>query len=375
MITQELKNKIEDFLYSFSSAATNLNLYSIEHPITLKAIEKSFDLLREILINKPSLRISVIDERLFIEDEPLWRKGMIISNIAEKFKTKNLNSVNFLSGVEIKEFTQFIREFAKPFRKGGVEIHSTSHIKIGKLSISEEHEIPSKRKIMDLDKSIPSFVKEMEELKEIFNDIKSSKEAVVGNLKEMVLRFIKGLRECGSPLLLLLPFKSHEEYLYTHSINVSILSLAQAESLDLEEEALTNVGIAGLLHDIGKMFVQKEILMKIGILNKEEWEEVKKHPVEGAKLLMKIPSIPSQVVLSAYEHHIKFDGSGYPRKKYNGNPSFFSQLITISDFYDALRTERPYRTNLDHDEVLALMDIKSGTDFNPKLLANFILLF
>ncbi len=138
---------------------------------------------------------------------------------------------------------------------------------------------------------------------------------------------------------------------------------------------MTNLCIDCLLHDVGKIKVRREILLKSGILERGEWEEVKKHPEEGAKLLMKIPEIPEIAVISAYEHHIKFDGSGYPKKRYNGRPSFISQMIAISDFYDALRTERPYRASLEHDEVLALMDIKSGTDFNPKLLANFIMLF
>lgn len=367
--------KKEDFLFSFSSSITNSILYTQEHPITLKAIEKSFNLLKETLEGKDSLRISVLEERLFIDDEPIWKKGIIISNIIEKLKVKGVNSINFLFGVEFNEFLEFIKEFSKPVKKGGSEIHSTPHIKIGKLSLSSGEEGISEASLSDLERKIPTIEDEIEILKEIFKDIESSRHVPVGNLKEIVLRFMKGLKESISPLLLLIPFKGHEEYLYSHSINVCILTLAQGESLGLEGNDLANLGIAGLLHDIGKIKIRREILLKSGILEREEWEKIKKHPEEGAKLLMKIPEIPEIAIISAYEHHIKFDGSGYPRKRYNGAPSFISQMITISDFYDALRTERSYRANLEHDEVLTLMDIKSGTDFNPKLLANFIMLF
>lgn len=367
--------KKEDFLFSFSSSITNSILYTPEHPITLRAIERSFNLLKEILEGKDSLRISVLEERLFIDDEPIWKKGVIISNIIEKLKVKGLNSISFLSGIEFNEFLDFINEFSKPVRRGGSEIHSTPHIRIGKLSLSSGKEGISEASLSDLERKIPTAEDEIEILKEIFKDIESSSHVPAGNLKEIVLRFVKGLKESISPLLLLIPFKSHEEYLYHHSINVCILTLAQGLSLGLEGEDLTNLGIAGLFHDIGKIKIRREILLKSGILEREEWEEVKKHPEEGSKLLMKVSEIPEIAIISAYEHHIKFDGSGYPRKRYDGAPSFISQMITISDFYDALRTERPYRANLEHDEVIALMDVKSGTDFNPKLLANFIMLF
>lgn len=366
--------KKDEFLFSFSSSITNSLLYTPEHPITIKSAEKSFAVLKEILEKKESLRISVLEDRLFIDDEPLLRRGIIVSNIIEKFKRKGVNSISFLTGIEYKEFIEFIYEFAKPFGKGGSEIRSTQHIKIGKISLPIEESM-SEVRLSDLEEKIPVVEDLIEELKGIFRTIEASKPVSSGNLKEIVLRFVKGLRESISPLLLLIPFKGYEEYLYSHSINVCILTLAQAESLGFEDELLTNIGIAGLLHDIGKIKIRREILLKDGILKKEEWEDIKKHPEEGAKLLMKITTIPEIAVISAYEHHIKFDGSGYPVRKYNGSPSFISQMITISDFYDALRTERPYRAKLEHDEVLSLMDIKSGIDFNPKLLANFIMLF
>lgn len=368
------KIKKEDFLLGFSSSITNSVLYTAEHPITIKSIEKTFNLLKEILEEKESLKVSVLEERLFIDDEPLWKRGIIISNIIEKFKIKGINSISYLQGIEYKEFVDFITEFAKPIKKGGVELRSTSHIKVGKLSLSEDEEKVSES-LADIERKIPIVENEIEELKAIFHDIESSHPVSYGHLKEIVLRFVKGLKESFSPLLILVPFKGYEVYLYSHSINVCILTLAQAESLGFQGEALINIGIASLLHDIGKIKVPREILIKSGILQRKEWEEIKKHPEEGAKLLMKIPSIPDIAVISAYEHHIKFDGSGYPIRKYNGPPSFISQMITISDFYDALRTERPYRAKLEHDEVLALMDVKSGIDFNPKLLANFIMLF
>jgi len=368
------REKRKDFLFSFSSSITNCTLYSQEHPITIKSMEKSFELLKDILEEKGSFRISVLEERLFIDEEPLIRRGIVISNIIEKFKIKGLNSISFFAGIEFNEFFEFVTELAKPLKKGGYEIYSRPHIKVGKLSFSEEDRT-SEKKLIDLERKVPVFEDIIEELKLIFKGIESSQMTSAGNLKEIVFRLAKGLKESLSPLLLLVPFKSYEEYLYSHSINVCILTLAQAESLGFEGETFVNIGLAGLLHDIGKLKIKREIFLKEGILKKEEWDEIKKHPEEGAKLLMKVPSIPEIAVISAYEHHIKFDGSGYPKKRYNGSPSFISQMITISDFYDALRTERPYRVKLEHDEVLSLMDIKSGTDFNPKLLANFIMLF
>jgi HD-GYP domain-containing protein (c-di-GMP phosphodiesterase class II) len=157
-----------------------------------------------------------------------------------------------------------------------------------------------------------------------------------------------------------------------HAARVTIFSIIQAKALGLEGDVMHDIGIAGLLHDVGKTFVSTEILDKKEALNDGEWAEVKKHPVYGAMYLSAFHNVPKLAVVTAFEHHMKYDGSGYPDTKRRGRRQhILSQIIAISDFFDALRTERPYRKALEVPEILGIMRESSGKDFNPLLVDNF----
>ncbi len=113
-------------------------------------------------------------------------------------------------------------------------------------------------------------------------------------------------------LRLISPVKSYSEYTYTHATNVAVLSMFQAETLGIRDTLLRDIGISALLHDVGKLFISKDILEKSASLDKEEWEEIKMHPLYGARYLAKLEGIPSLAPIVAYEHHLRFDGKGYP---------------------------------------------------------------
>jgi len=147
----------------------------------------------------------------------------------------------------------------------------------------------------------------------------------------------------------------------------------EAELLGLKGELLHEAGLAGLLHDIGKIYVPKEILEKTSGLTPKEWEEMKRHPVYGALYLSTLPEIPRLAVIAAFEHHMKFDGTGYPdTKRYRRKQHIISQMVAIADFFDAMRAHRAYRRSLGVHDVLRLLMDSAGTDFNPLLVENFI---
>jgi len=174
---------------------------------------------------------------------------------------------------------------------------------------------------------------------------------------------------------MLSPVKTHSEHTYTHAINVSILAMALAESLGLKEESVQAIGIAALLHDVGKLLIPKEILHKPGALSAEEFGKIMQHPLYGAAYLARVEGLTPLAVLVALEHHRKYDTSGYPVLRGGGRRQHAaSQIIAIADFYDALRSHRPYRRSLNTSEVLGIMQKESGSGFNPGLLQRFTLL-
>jgi putative nucleotidyltransferase with HDIG domain len=166
--------------------------------------------------------------------------------------------------------------------------------------------------------------------------------------------------------------QAHDDYTVTHSLNVCILVVAQATYLGLSESPLREVGLAALLHDIGKETIPSQILNKPSQLEKGEFEKVRAHPLTGAKLLRKIDCGTEIPMIVAFEHHVKYDRSGYPKIRSSGPLHIASHMTQIADVYDALRSFRPYMPSIELSKTLSIMKEGRGTEFEPRQFDNFL---
>ena len=174
--------------------------------------------------------------------------------------------------------------------------------------------------------------------------------------------------------LLLSTMKSHDEYTFFHSVNVCILSIALGRISGLEGDQLKVLAIGALLHDIGKIRVDSSILQFPGRLDHDQWNQIKLHPQEGAASIM-AAAAPGQEIAAtvAFEHHARFDGSGYPsvtRREHDLH--FFSRLVATTDTYDAITTRRSYRRAETPNQALGVLLKGSGTFYDPDFVRAFI---
>jgi HD-GYP domain-containing protein (c-di-GMP phosphodiesterase class II) len=174
------------------------------------------------------------------------------------------------------------------------------------------------------------------------------------------------------PILAISPIKALDEYTFTHATNVCILNIAQAMALGIDGQMLHDIGIAAMLHDMGKLFIPEEILTKPDKLDAKEWELMKQHPARGAQYLLNTPGVPQMAVLSAFEHHLYYDLSGYPEVHKGWETHLCSQMTAVSDFFDALRSIRTYRESIAYDEVADMMLNAAGKQLHPLLVKNFL---
>jgi putative two-component system response regulator len=172
-------------------------------------------------------------------------------------------------------------------------------------------------------------------------------------------------------VLPLLQLKEFDQYTTTHSMNVAVLAMALAEALALGSAEVRGVGVAGLLHDLGKVRVSKEVLLKPGKLTEAERAEIQRHPVEGARILLAGDQPLDLAAVVAYEHHLMMDGSGYPCRHTPRDTHYGSRLVHVCDVYDALRTRRPYRDAWESESALQCIEQRSGMEFDPELAAAF----
>jgi HD-GYP domain-containing protein (c-di-GMP phosphodiesterase class II) len=167
--------------------------------------------------------------------------------------------------------------------------------------------------------------------------------------------------------------KMYDEYTFTHSVNTSILAVSLGTFLSFAKPQLAVLGAAGLMHDIGKISVPLEIINKPGKLNDEEWEEVKRHPVEGALILADTPGMTKIAMVAAFEHHQHGDVRGYPRMDDSRQQHLFSQIVAICDAYEALTAARVYfKVQMPAEKAIQILLSKRGTTFNPILVKAFV---
>jgi HD-GYP domain-containing protein (c-di-GMP phosphodiesterase class II) len=190
--------------------------------------------------------------------------------------------------------------------------------------------------------------------------------------RDIVAAVMKGLREDEFLIDRMIRLQASDDYTVAHSLNVCVMVVAQAARLDLSEAVRRDIGLAALLHDIGKELVPAEILNKPGKLDSGEFAKISLHPVLGATHLRKMSLGSDLPVIVCYEHHIRYDRSGYPIPRFPDDPHPASLMTQIADVYDALRTHRPYRPSLDRETALGILREGRGTEFEPVLLDRFL---
>ncbi|MEO8682867.1 MAG: HD-GYP domain-containing protein, partial [Vicinamibacterales bacterium] len=173
-------------------------------------------------------------------------------------------------------------------------------------------------------------------------------------------------------LLALTALKRHDNYTFTHMVNVAALSMAMARSLDLEGPMLREFGYAALMHDIGKVRTPLEILNKPDKLTNEEFTVMKLHVVDGAHILRRTPETPALAPVVAFEHHLKQDLSGYPENIGSRKLNLCTMVVSVVDVFDALRSNRAYRAGMATDRIRHIMGQQDGTAFNRQLLRRFV---
>lgn len=180
------------------------------------------------------------------------------------------------------------------------------------------------------------------------------------------------------PLLLAMStIRAYDDYTFTHSVNVAILSLYIGKQLGLRRETMECLGVCGLFHDLGKVTLPYELLNKSEALTAEESAQFRRHSLDSTRLIVQLLSAPvdrkSRVILPPFEHHLKYDLSGYPVLGWTRPISLCGRILTIADVYDALTSPRVYRKEaMSADRALGLMVQGLGTVFDPLILKVFI---
>ena len=190
--------------------------------------------------------------------------------------------------------------------------------------------------------------------------------------KSTVKDCVHSILRNADALIWMSKIRSQDEYTAEHCLNVCILAIAFGRHLGMSEADLERLGLCGLLHDVGKMRVQSDVLNKPGSLNDKEMNMMRAHTIHGRNLLMASPGIPNSTIDVAYSHHEKMDGTGYPRGLKSSGISELAKIIAIVDAYDAMTADRCYSPSMPSTEALKIIFKDRGTHFDDRLALEFI---
>jgi putative nucleotidyltransferase with HDIG domain len=350
-------------LKSINGALKSKKLYPAGHPAITAPINKLSGFIEDALKTRNNIAVGMVNEALVFEDDLIVEGEKLYPDVIRYMKEKNVNAVIFERGFSLKELT------------GLIDILSASEVITGSAL---QKELSAQGITHITLKSVPEGRKNILEIyngavdivKSVMGEVRMGKiprtepvEAIIGELTESVF-------SDQNAIIGLTMIKNYDNYLYNHSVNVSIISLSLGRAMKLSEEELHAVGVAALLHDVGKTGVAENIIRKPGGLSSEEWEKIKEHPLLGSNIIKRMEGMDETIGRLIYEHHIKYDHSGYPQTTSSLHP--LSQIITISDAYDALTTLRVYQQPHNPVEAVKVMSNFSGRHFNPDILKAFI---
>jgi len=222
-----------------------------------------------------------------------------------------------------------------------------------------------------------AYVQALATVKEVAQKIALQGYAGVRTAKRIVQNMVDSLLENESLFLVLSTIKDYDDYTYTHSVNVAVLSLCLGNRIGLSRPALEQIGLCGLFHDLGKVEIPLSILRKPGRLTELEWEEMRKHPLMSVKHILKLEApheLKSRLLLGPFEHHVTYDlRGGYPLGFFKKSLSLFGRILKITDVYDAITSPRVYRpTACSPDQALTILLKGAATEFDPLLLKVFV---
>lgn len=360
-----------NFLTGFAQALATMTLYADGHPARERVIDGAYQSLIDLQSRLPHPVFTFLGDEIVCGKEPLrelkaWDWGPRLANAG-------VQRLEFEPDVDREDFEEFLEEVLARLTLsavGSAEARQMrrSRIKFGTVGVKGEVQDTA----WPVATTAYSLNAEAETVRWLHSQLHDHNELHLSEAEAVVRSLSVAMHGDRQMLIPLLQLRNFDEYTTTHSLNVSVLAMALAEFIGLGGRDVRAFGVAGLLHDIGKVRIPHDILTKPGKLTEDERLIMNMHTVNGAKIIIETEEHLDLAAVVAYEHHIMIDGGGYPSMTFRRECHYASKVVHICDVYDALRTNRPYREAWASGRVLSYIAEKAGTEFDAELSRSFV---
>jgi putative nucleotidyltransferase with HDIG domain len=357
--------RAETFLRELQGAVSSRRLYAAEHPRNVEIVDKLEAHIAALTATRPEFSALSDADRLITDDGLVESHVPVARGIFRALNQRGFDRLTVSRGVTRAELATFIDTIATLESGGTAALTPTPHVLFSRLvrragtgatgtgawggGYVSGGGAPLERVWL----SIESGPIELEVL------------------EGLVLALGNTVSHNRDALIPLVTLQSHDAYTVTHITNVAVLSMALSSALGFNAAFVHDSGTAALLHDVGKLKVPPDVLSSPTKLTEAQIVLMKRHPEDGARMLMGAGRLPELAAIVAFEHHLQFDGSGYPAVPAGWKTHIASEICHIADVYDALRSDRPYRQGLPPETAAQMMNADSGRVFDPYVLKVF----
>lgn len=369
--------KIEASFRELISAIQTARLYPDWHPQFQKSIDKAYASLQDVLSQRQALVIGIVGEELAFEKEIFFDLSKSVKQMILYLKERSVERIEFSPGLTKEELSKFISFLVTPKEQIKHEpqeyliVLGIRNIAVGKVKFSH----PSSKDAYEKSR-LMSYL-------DIYQDATDKitynlgKILDTGDIDYLVLRHtlsnvMENLLDRYQDLLTLATIKRYDLKTFYHTLNVSMLSMYFSSKIGFSREQVLEIGMAGLFHDIGKLYISRKIIQKPAKLTDEEFTKIKSHVTVGAEIMLKyVESLGLLPVIVCFEHHLRYDLKGYPKVSFYEKPHIVSLIVSICDVYDALSQKRGYKSDYPTEMIYSLMIKERQEAFDPTLLDKF----
>ncbi len=375
---QQLIDMARSSFQQLSAVLRNVTLYPESHPILLTAAERLLGSIEALLVGRKEVAFFFVGGEFFFEKISVpVEEGL--SLVIEQITVREVGGIVFKPELSSQELIRFAglmnKDPAFLDEQGGVSTliakEGISHIVLHRVVLVDKQagaDIKSGKKLAS-----GIFKDAVDTVKDMVESVYLGHTSNMRKVNSIVQTMVDNVMEDQDALMGLTSVKMYDEYTFAHSVNTSILCVSLGNFLSFDKPQIAALGAAGLMHDIGKVSVPLEIINKPGKLTDEEWEEIKRHPIEGALLLSDIPGVSKLAMVAAFEHHQHGDVRGYPQVDGELIQHPFSKIVAIADAYEALTAARVYYSvQMPPDNAIRILLKKRGTTFNSVLVKAFV---
>jgi putative nucleotidyltransferase with HDIG domain len=365
------------FLNAFAHSLSVMTLYPEGHPSREKALDSAFDELDGLTTADGEL-----PSFTFLEDEVVFGRERLRElkswDWGQRLIAAGIQRLELERRITREELDSFLQEVlgrlvlstvdtseARQMRSFGIRFGAVGLQGQDAIDVAAAAPLPVTTLALTLGEEAETF-------RWLQSEVQSGGSVPLLEAEAVVRSLSVAMHGDSRMVLPLLKLKEFDQYTTTHSLNVAVLAMGLAESLGCRPREIRAIGIAGLLHDIGKIRIPIEVLTKPGKLNDEERAIMNSHPIDGARVIMQSDEDLGMAATVAYEHHVMLNGGGYPVMHYTRECAMASRLVHVCDVYDALSTTRPYREAWPSDRTMLYLEERAGTEFDPELVTAFI---